>query len=79
MWIGSGSCILENVIIGDGAVIGANSVVTKDVPPYAICVGNPAKVIKYRFDDIMIKQLLDQKWWNWDDEKIRTNEHLFHC
>lgn len=78
VWIGSGSCILDNITIGDGAVIGANSVVTKDVPPYAICVGNPAKIIKYRFDDTKIKQLLDEKWWNWDDEKIRINEHIFH-
>lgn len=63
VWIGDNVTILKGKI-GDGAVIGAGSVVTKDIPPYAIAVGNPAKVIKYRFDEEKIKQLLEEKWWD---------------
>lgn len=70
VWIGYDSLILSGVTIGDGAVIAARSVVTKDVPPYAIVGGNPAKVIKYRFDESTIKSLLHIKWWNWNQDKI---------
>lgn len=64
VWIGAGAIILHKVSIADGAVIGTGAVVTKDIPPYAIAVGNPAKVIRYRFSDEYIKQLLDIQWWN---------------
>ncbi len=57
--------------IGDGAVVGAASVVTHDVPPYAIVVGNPAKIIKYRFDEHAIEYLLHIRWWDWPISKIR--------
>lgn len=61
------------ITISDGAIIGAGAVVTKDVPPYAIVAGNPAKVIKYRFSEDIIEQLLKIQWWNWEEEKIRKN------
>lgn len=66
VWIGQFSLILSGVTVGDGAVIGAKAVVTKDVPPYAIVAGNPARLIRYRFSQEQIKQLLEIKWWNWD-------------
>jgi len=74
VWIGGGTNILSGVKIGDGAIIGAGSVVTKDIPPYAIVAGNPATIIKYRFDEHMIKKLLETKWWNWDDKTIIKNQ-----
>lgn len=70
VWIGTEAIILSGVTIGDGAVIGARSVVTKDVPPYAIVAGNPSRIIKKRFDDQTIKRLLDVKWWLWPDSRI---------
>lgn len=76
VWIGHGVTILDGVKIGNGAVIGAGAVVTKDIPPYAIAVGNPAQVIKYRFDEETIKKLLAVKWWNWDLKKIADNMPL---
>ena len=66
VWIGSGAFIKGGVKIGDGAVIAAHAVVVKDVPPYAIVGGVPARVIKYRFDEETIKELLELKWWNYD-------------
>lgn len=56
--------------VGDGAVIGSGSIVTKDVPPYAIVVGSPAKVIKYRFDEKIREDLLNIAWWEWDHQKV---------
>jgi len=70
VWIGSNVTIMDRVIIGDGAVIGSNAVVTKDVPPYAIIVGVPAKIIRYRFDNNTIKELLELKWWDLDDAQL---------
>lgn len=70
VWIGCRVTILPGVTIGDGAVIGACTIVTKDVPPYAIVVGNPPRVIKYRFDDGTIRDLLRIKWWDWPKEKL---------
>ncbi len=70
VWIGNGAIVLGGVTIGDGAVIGAGAVVTKDVPPYAIVGGNPARIIKYRFDEKIIQELLEIKWWNYGPEIV---------
>ncbi|MCB4807310.1 CatB-related O-acetyltransferase [Tamlana sp. 62-3] len=77
VWIGADVIILDGVTIGNGAIIGAKSVVTKDVPDYAIVGGVPAKIIKYRFSDEMIKELKRLKWWNWDDNKLKKYNKLF--
>lgn len=77
VWIAAGAVITRGIKIGDGAVIGANAVVTKDVPPYAIVAGIPAKVIKYRFTPEIIQRLLDIQWWNWEEIKIKENFTLF--
>lgn len=77
VWIGHNATIMSNVTIHNGAVIAANSHVVKDVPPYAIVGGNPAKIIKYRFNEEIIKKLLTIKWWNWSEEKILANSHYF--
>lgn len=76
VWIGARCIIFEGVTIGDGAVIAAGSIIRKDVPPYAV-VGGVDKILKYRFDQKTIDQLLNIKWWDWDDEKIRLKIHLF--
>ena len=73
VWIGYGATILSGVTIGDGAVIAANSCVAKNVNAYEIVAGNPAKIIKKRFDDTTIEKLLSLKWWNWDEKKISQN------
>lgn len=73
VWIGANAIILSGVIIGNGVIIGAGSVVTKDVPDYAIVGGNPAKIIRYRFENEIIEKLLKIEWWNWSPEKIKTN------
>jgi virginiamycin A acetyltransferase len=70
VWIGREAFLLSGVTIGDGAVVGARSVVTKDVPPYAIVAGNPAKIIRYRFSEEIIESLLEIAWWNWPFNKI---------
>lgn len=77
VWIGTQTVILSGVTIGNGAVIGANTVVDKDIPPYAIAVGSPAKVIKYRFDEEIIEKLLEIQWWKWSIDRIRRNHGLF--
>ena len=64
---------MPGVHIGDGAIIAANSVVTKDIPPYTISGGNPCKIIKKRFDDELIDYLLNLRWWEWSAEKIFNN------
>lgn len=76
VWIGNGAIVLRGVNVGDGAVIGAGAVVTKDVEPYSIVVGAPARAIKKRFTDVIITELLELQWWNWDIEKIRENRAL---
>jgi virginiamycin A acetyltransferase len=76
VWLGYRSVILAGVTIGDGAIVGAYSVVTKDVPPYTIVAGNPAKEIRRRFSDADIERLLEMKWWDWPIEKISANVHL---
>lgn len=72
VWIATEAIIMSGVTIGDGAVIGARAVVTKNVPPYAIVAGNPAIVVKKRFDDKTIQKLLNIKWWSWSDSKIKA-------
>lgn len=78
VWIGKSATILSGITIGDGAVIGANSVVTKNVEPYSIVAGNPAKIIKHRFNDETIKKLLKIKWWDFDIHTIWENRKLLN-
>ena len=73
VWIGYGVVIMPGVRIGDGAIIAAKSVVTKDIQSYTIVGGNPAKLIRQRFSDEIVKALLEIAWWNWDIEKITRN------
>lgn len=73
VWIGHQALIMPAVTIGDGAIIASRSVVTKDVPAYSIVAGNPAKVVRYRFNDQTIAALLEIKWWDWPIEKINKN------
>lgn len=77
VWIGDNSILLPGITVGTGAVIGAGAIVTKDVPPYAIVAGNPAKILRKRFSDEKIQELLATKWWEWDDEKIKGNKSFF--
>jgi virginiamycin A acetyltransferase len=76
VWLGYESLIMPGVQIGDGAIVAARSVVVKDIAPYTIVGGNPAKPIKQRFTDTQIQALLDIQWWNWSIEKITQNIHL---
>lgn len=76
VWIGAKSTIMSGVKIHNGSVVGANSVVTKDVPPYSIVVGNPAKVVKYRFNERQIESLLKIKWWDWTEDRIKSEALL---
>ncbi|MBQ3946472.1 MAG: CatB-related O-acetyltransferase [Alphaproteobacteria bacterium] len=76
-WIGYGVSIIGGITIGDGAVVLANATVTKDVPPYAIIGGVPARIIGYRFDETTIAKLLELKWWNREESWIKEKAHLF--
>lgn len=78
VWVGAKATILSGVTVGDGAVIAAGAVVTKDVPPYAIVAGVPARVIKYRFPPQIVAQLLEIRWWNWPAETVRANKFRFY-
>ena len=78
VWIGARSMVMDGVSIGDGAIVAAGAVVTKDVPPYAVVGGAPAKVIKYKFPQDVIDRLEEIKWWNLPDEEITRVIDLFH-
>ena len=72
VWIGLNAVIMDGVTIGDGAVVGAGAIVTKDVPPYAVVLGIPARVTKYRFDEKTVERLLRTRWWDQPDEVIAS-------
>lgn len=76
VFIGANVTVLDGVTIGDGAVIGAGAVVSKDIPPYAIAVGCPIKIMKYRFEPEQIEALRHIEWWNFDDDKLKKVEQM---
>ena len=78
VWIGDNVIILPGVKIGHGVVIGAGSIISKDIPAFSIAVGTPAKSIKKRFNDDIIKELLKIKWWDWNMIKIKQNKEFFN-
>lgn len=77
IWIGEGVLIKQGVTIGNGSVIGMGSVVTKNVEPYSIVAGNPAKLIRKRFDEQIIMSLQEIEWWNFEDENLKKNARYF--
>ena len=77
VWIGDNAVFLNNITVGDGAVIGSGAVVTHDVPPFAVVAGVPAKIIKYRYTKSVIEQMLDIQWWNWDMKRILSEKKFF--
>ena len=78
VWICDNVTVVSGVKIGDGAIIACNSHVIKDVEPYGIYGGNPATLIKYRFEDCTVQRLLKMEWWNWDDKTINENLALLY-
>jgi acetyltransferase-like isoleucine patch superfamily enzyme len=79
VWVGHGATILSGVNIGNGAIVSAQAVVSRDVPAYAIVVGNPAKVIRYRFKPETVERLLELAWWDWEPAKIAANLELLYA
>ena len=77
VFIGANVTVLDGVTIGDGAVIGAGAVVSKDIPPYAIAVGCPIRIVKYRMTEEQIAAMQRIQWWNWDDERLQDVERMF--
>jgi acetyltransferase-like isoleucine patch superfamily enzyme len=77
VWVGESAIVLDGVTISDGVIVGAGAVVTKDVPPYAVVVGVPAKIVRYRFDEPEIAMLLRSRWWDNDLDWVRQNASLF--
>jgi virginiamycin A acetyltransferase len=77
VWIGTRAIILPGVDIGDGAVVGAGAVVTKDVDSYSIVAGVPAKEVGRRFDEETKNKLLEKEWWDWSEDKIKKNKNFF--
>lgn len=76
VWLGTSAILMGGAEVGDGAVVGAYSVVAGKIPPYSIAIGNPARIIRKRFSDEEIEALLKIEWWDWTDEKIRENVGL---
>ena len=77
VFIGANVIILDGVTIGDGAVIGAGAVVSKDIPPYAIAVGCPIRILRYRFDEEVRKKIQSINWWDFEEEKLQAVENCF--
>jgi acetyltransferase-like isoleucine patch superfamily enzyme len=77
VWIGEGVSIAGGLTIGDGCIIGAKSMVTRDCVPYGVYVGTPAKLIRMRFPELVVEQLLEIKWWEWPLAKIRASAAFF--
>lgn len=73
VWIGQNVTVMPGVHVGNGAIIGANSVVARDIPAYHVAVGNPCRIIKKRFEDELIEYLEKLQWWDWEDKKIFDN------
>lgn len=78
VWIAQGATILPGAVIGDGAMIGAKAVVAGRIPPYALAVGNPARVVRIRFREDTVKKLLKMRWWDWSKEGLRHAMSTFH-
>jgi acetyltransferase-like isoleucine patch superfamily enzyme len=78
VWIGRNAIVLPGITIGDGAVVGAGAVVTRDLPPYAVVAGCPARLVRYRFDEATIRRLLVLKWWNFPDDELRRVASTFN-
>lgn len=77
VWIGEGVFINDGITVGDGAIIGAHSVVTHDIPAYAVVAGAPAKVLRYRFSEDEVRKLMEMKWWEWPEEKLKQQGNHF--
>jgi acetyltransferase-like isoleucine patch superfamily enzyme len=77
VYVGIGAIVLAGTTLGDGAVVGAGAVVSKSVPPYAVVVGNPARISHYRFESEIQDRLLALRWWEWDDDEIRAMKRWF--
>lgn len=73
VWIGDNAIVMNGVTIGNGAVIGAGCIVTRDVPDYAIVIGSPARILRYRFDEVTVQRLLTLRWWELDDELLKEH------
>jgi tetrahydrodipicolinate N-succinyltransferase len=76
VWIGDAAIVLDGVTIGNGAVIGAGAVVTRDVPPFAIAVGCPTRVLRFRFEPEVIEEMQELAWWEWSEEYLRENREV---
>lgn len=77
VFIGANVTVLDGITIGDGAVIGAGAVVSKDIPPYAVAVGCPIRIVRYRLEETQIGELKKIEWWNYDDERLKEVEQFF--
>lgn len=78
VWIGYGAHVAGGANVGHGAIIGAHAVVVKDIPPYAIVIGNPARILRFRFEPPVIQKLLDIAWWNWSPREISERLDSFY-